>query len=161
MSLWLSRWLYLSRYLYIQPYKCKNRRKRASASTHTQKNTLDEHKLRTAFIQTKQSSPERESSKQEVIYFELAVKSEGKMEKWCFVSYYCRMGGWQQGRVPPPRCEHTSGIWMEAVLMMRNMREEGKLLCCSTQCHRDPRLLAHTPTHTHTIVRAHLIWKYL
>lgn len=29
------------------------------------------------------------------------------------------------------RCEHTSGIWTTVVLMMRNMREEDTICCCS------------------------------
>lgn len=62
------------------------------------------------FIQYKQPSPECESSKQEDIYFELVVKSEGESGKVMLCFLFLQDGGWQQGWVPPSRCEHTSGI---------------------------------------------------
>lgn len=47
----------------------------------------------------------------------------------------------------------SSGIWTMPVLLMGNMSgERKKILCCGTQCHRDPgglHTLAHTLTHVH------------
>lgn len=92
------------------------------------------------------TSPEWASSTQEVLYFELGVNCEGKVEKWCFVSYYCRTMGRKQHWIPPPHNEHTSGIWEKAMLMMRNMREEKTIPL--------PRSVILTRGHTRVCVRA-------
>lgn len=93
------------------------------------------------------TSPEWASSTQEVLYFELGVNCEGKVEKWCFVSYYCRTMGWKQHWIPPPHSKHTSGIWKKAMLMMRNMREEKTIAF--------PRSVILTRGHTRTGTTIH------